>query len=150
MSFKLPTSLENSLQEKYEDVHIKLLIENLFQSILEKTFEDGSCVIKGFGKFIAFKTYSKRIGSEVVRFKFRPAQALTKKIRKDIYLLENLSIQANIPFTEKNADKCKPTKIIKNANLEAISNASKLNIKKENEKSVEDFILNITNKMEKD
>ncbi len=128
----------NTLQKKFPEANIRSIVDNLFFEILDTTFKDGSTTVKGVGKFHSFVTFSKRIGTNVVRFKFRPSTSLIKKIRQDPYLLKNLPIKSQEPFTENNIKKLSETSVIeqKKNNEKAMTRSSKLGIKKQKEKEV--------------
>jgi len=143
MPIKIPEDVEQNLKRKYPEIDIKTFINSLFQEILDKVFRDGACPISGLGKFIAFVTYSSRINSNVVRFKFRPAAPLIKRIKRDQYLLEKLPVKANVPFTEQHEEKCKDKREIKNINLEAQIQINKVVRERTKENLVYNRILDI-------
>lgn len=87
--FILSEDIEIKLQKKYPDIHIKSIIDDIFREIIEKTIKDGSTVIKGFGKFVSYASYSGKLDTDVIRFKFKASNAFMGKIKKDEYLLNN-------------------------------------------------------------
>ncbi len=138
MTMQISQDILNTLQKKFPEANIRSIVDNLFFEILDTTFKDGSTTVKGVGKFHSFVTFSKRIGTNVVRFKFRPSTSLIKKIRQDPYLLKNLPIKSQEPFTENNIKKLSETSVIeqKKNNEKAMTRSSKLGIKKQKEKEV--------------
>ncbi len=122
--FKLPEDVELDLQKKYQDVKVREFVNSLFQAIINKATQDGSCSIREFGKFIAFVTDSSRIGKHVLRFKFKVTPALNDKIKNDEYLIKNLPIKAKNPFTKKNEENCLSKKDQRDANFIAQKHAS--------------------------
>jgi hypothetical protein len=119
----IPEDLEIELQKKFQDVHIKTVIQHVFQSIFDKTLKDGSCNIREFGKFVAFQTKSSKIGRNVVRFKFRLSSSLEKKIKTDDYLLNNIPVKSTAAFNEEHEEKCKNKRDISKANANASKEA---------------------------
>jgi len=104
--FKLPIDIENEIIRKYPDVDVINLFHDLTTIAIQKTCFDGSCNIRDFGKFIAYKIYSTRTGKDVVRFKFKLSTSFVNRLKNDKYLLEKLAIKIAVPFTEKNKQKC--------------------------------------------
>jgi hypothetical protein len=98
--FNLPKDIEKDLIEKYPDIPIKSIVNSLFQRIIEKTLNDGSCTIRSFGKFISFVTFSGKLGRDVVRFKFKLSPTFNKKIRDDDYLIKTHNVRARNTFGE--------------------------------------------------
>ena len=122
--FKLPEDVEIELKKKYPDVPIKNFINSLFQLIINKSTQDGSCSIREFGKFISFVTKSSRIGKDVIRFKFKVTPALNDKIKYDEYLIKNLPVKAKNLFNKKNEENCLLKKEQRDANFIAQKYAS--------------------------
>jgi len=86
--YRLPLDVEEQLQQQFPDVNIKYLTQVLFQTILNRTIETGSCTISGYGRFLAYKT--TRRGKLSPRFKFLFSPNLIKKMRQDQYVCEKL------------------------------------------------------------
>jgi len=147
MPIQISQDILNTLQKKFPETNIQSIIDNLFFEILDTTFKNGSTTIKGVGKFHSFVTFSKRIGTNVVRFKFRPSTTLIKKIRQDPYLLKNLPIKSQEVFTKKNIKKLSDARIIKQKenNKKAMSESSKYGIKKQKEKEVYNHVVDVLN-----
>lgn len=143
--YHLPEDLVKELQDKYQHVHVKTFVPTLFQAILEKTLSDGSCLIRGFGSFIAYKTYSNKIGREVIRFKFRPSQALDRKLKGDEYLLENMPVKAKRAFDDDHAEKCQTRQEQKSYNIEAQKEAGQLGNARTKDKLILDEIIKAIN-----
>ena len=140
--FELPSDVEQLLKRKYPSVNINKLFDDILHEILEKTFNDGACPIKRFGKFNAFSKYSKPKGKNKVRFKFTTAKSFTKKIVDDEYLLENLPVQAANKFDEKHKLKCEGKEYEKKCNLEALRKSSEHEKKVKNNRLARNEILN--------
>ena len=143
--YHLPEDLVKHLQGKYPNVHVKSLVPSLFQAILEKTLTDGSCLIRGFGSFVAYKTYSNKIGRDVIRFKFKPSQALDRKLKTDDYLLDNMPVQAKRAFDEKHAKKCEAHQEQKSYNIEAQKEAVQLGNERTRDKLILDEVIKAIN-----
>ena len=139
--YHLPEDLVKHLQDKYPNVHVKSLVPSLFQAILEKTLTDGSCLIRGFGSFIAYKTYSNKIGRDVIRFKFKPSQALDRKLKNDDYLLDNMPIQAKRAFDRKHESRCKAYQEQKMYNVKAQKEAGQLGNERTRDKLILDEVI---------
>jgi hypothetical protein len=139
--YKIPQDIEDELQKKHPNVHIGLLIQDLISGIINKAFKDGACTIREFGSFVSFVTYSGKVNSNVVRFKFRLANSLREKIKDDEYLLENLPIKSQYEFTDKHQQKCNTE--LKLANIDAISSALSLENKKKKNLETDELIREI-------
>ena len=89
---RIPKDVQNKILKKYPNLNIDLkdLVNDLFHEIQQKVFIDGSCTIPGFGSFYCYKTYSKKLSRDVVRFKFSISKALNQSIRIDKYLLDKV------------------------------------------------------------
>jgi len=139
--FKLPEDAELELQKKFPNAPIHQIIQYLFQLILHKTLTDSSCSIRGFGKFMSFKTLSNRIGQDVVRFKFKISNSLINKLKTDQYVLNNIPVKAINVFNKQNEDNTKNKKEQSHANVCASREAEKIGKKKTEER----VVLNIIN-----
>ena len=135
---RIPEDLETELIKKYPDSNVKAIIQAVFSGILEKTLKDGGCIIREFGNFKAFKTFSAKLNTDVVRFKFTISPALEKKIKFDTYLLNNMLAKAKIPFTEEHQKKCNTD--IKLLNSEASSEAVRISAQKTREKVMSNLV----------
>jgi hypothetical protein len=124
--FKIPEDLEVNLKKKFPDIHIQTLVHYIVSAILEKTLKDGSCSIREFGKFITFRTRSNKIGQDVIRFKFKISNTLNNKLRSDQYLLDNVPVKVQTPFTQDNEEKTKDKKDQQQLNIQAQKEAEKL------------------------
>lgn len=145
---RIPEDLEIALQKKYPDTYIKAIIQNLFQMIFEKTLKDGSCHIREFGKFVAFKTNSVRIGREVIRFKFKISPSLENKIKIDEFLLTNIPVKATVPFTEKHEEICKDKKDIRDANVKAFHESAAIGAENTKKQIVLEEVNSILNNLD--
>jgi nucleoid DNA-binding protein len=145
--FKIPQDLEETLKKKFPDVHIQTVVHYVIQAILEKSLKDGSCSIREFGKFITFRTRSNKIGQDVIRFKFRISNTLNNKLRVDQYLLENIPVKVQTPFTEENEEKTKDKKEQQQLNIAAQKEAEKLGKEMTMSNLVTNEIMNIMNKI---
>lgn len=145
MAYKLPLDIEAELQKKYPAVHVPSVIDSVFQSIIEKITKDSSCTIREFGKFVAFVTYSEKMSKNVIRFRFKLSSALSKKFKSDQYLLENLPVKAQHPFTKEHEKKCANKQEKKLANLAAIKEANQISKIKTNEAIAAETVFNIVN-----
>lgn len=146
MPYRLPADIEQMLQRQYQDVHIPSVVDSIFSMIIHKIINDSSCTIREFGKFVAFVTHSEKLGKETVRFKFKLSAALRQKIKKDEYLLSNLPVKAQTPFTNENERKVKNKQDQKQANLEASVRAGRISKTKTDERIVADHIREIIKK----
>lgn len=135
---RVSEDIEKELIETYPDSNVKAIITSLFSMILKKTMTDGSCGIREFGKFTCHKTFSSKLGADVVRFKFRISSALEKTIKTDKYILNNLPVKAKIPFTEENMKYCNNE--VKLLNVKARVEASQLGDKITKEKLMSNLI----------
>ncbi len=89
---RIPKDIQNKIHRKYPNLNVdlKALINDIFHEIQQKVFNDGACTIPGFGSFYCYKTYSKKLSRDVVRFKFNISKALNQSIRIDKYLLNKV------------------------------------------------------------
>lgn len=145
--YKLPADVETELQKKFPNVHIPTLVQYIIHSIFEKSLIDGSCSIRGFGKFISFKTTSGRSGRDVIRFKFKISNTLNNKLKTDQYLLDNIPIKASNLFTSDHEKKTENKKSQQNANTKALKEAEKLGREKTRNKLVTNEVISIMDKI---
>lgn len=145
MAYKLPPDIESDLQKRFPEVHIPTVVDAIFQSIIVKITKDSNCTIREFGKFIAFVTHSEKMAKSIVRFKFKLSSALSKKFKSDQYLLENLPVKAQNPFTKKHEKACADKQDKKRANLEAIKKANRVSKKKTDEAIAAETVHRIVN-----
>jgi hypothetical protein len=145
MPYKLPPDIEAELQKRYPAVHIPSVVDSIFQSMIEKITKDSSCTIREFGKFVAFVTHSQKMAKDVIRFRFKLSSSLGKKFKSDPYLLENLPVQAQQPFTKEHEKKCADKQEQRLANLEAIKESNRVCKIKTNEAIAAETVFNIVN-----
>ena len=143
--YRLPEDLETELQKKFVNTHIPTIVQYIFQGLLEKTLKDGSCSIRGFGKFLSFRTRSNRIDQEVIRFKFKMTNTLGNKLKSDQYLLENMPVKALNVFSTEHEEKTKNKKLQHNANMAAQKTAEKLGREKTKSQLATNEIMDIVN-----
>ena len=146
MSFEIPDEIIQKLQKEYPEAPVNLILQNFFQEMLNLIFKDGRCLIKRFGNFISFVTYSNRIGKKVIRFKFRPSATLMSKIRDDEYLLENLPVKSQAIFNEQNEEKCKKFKDIKKENEKIMNGGRRISQQHTENRQVYDMVRDIVNR----
>jgi hypothetical protein len=103
--FKISTDIEYTLQKKYNDANIPMIVNDLFDELIRKTLFDGSTNIREFGKFISYKIEDEN-GTKI-RFKFVSSRSLKLKLTTDTYILDKMPIKAKHKFDEKNEEKCK-------------------------------------------
>ena len=130
-------------------MHIRGIVSSIFQQILDKTLNDGSCLVREFGKFISFKTFSTKIGQDVIRFKFKLSQSLDKRIKNDAFLLERAPIQAKKDFGDEEEERCKDKRVQKKYNVEAQREASNLGNEKTRENLMVDIVMDAIYEEEK-
>lgn len=146
--FKVPPDVEKELRKKYPNIEIDKIVHDIFDKILQKCFQDGSCTIREFGKFDCFKVFSSRIGREQVRFKFKTTVALINKIRNDSYLLDGLVSAKSKEFNDEHKKRCEGRDEQKRLNYEARKLASSKQKKNTEEKLVKQKILDMINNQE--
>lgn len=147
--YKLPGDLENELQRKFPNVHIRKMIDSIFRMIVEKSLKDGSCFIKEFGHFSSYGKWSTKMERKVIRFRFKITPSLEKKIKTDQYYIDNIPIKAKSVFSEEHEEVCKDKKAQREANAEAEKEAEKLGKERTKKQIVVDEITNIVNELEK-
>jgi hypothetical protein len=133
----------NDLIKKYPESNIRKIVNDVFDIVLEKALKDGSCKVTEFGKFESYKTISTKLGSEVIRFKFKISPVLEKKIKFDQYLLNTAPVKAKVSFTDENLQKCNQD--TKKANVEASIEAGKLGDLRTKEKEMSQLVMEILN-----
>ncbi len=106
MRIKTSQKIQDEMQKKYPGVNAGLFIGDLFSKIIQTTLSNSSSTITGLGRFISFVTFSKRIGKNVIRFKFKPSTSLLNSIKDDEFLLENLPVKSATVFGKSNLEKC--------------------------------------------
>lgn len=139
---RIPKDIENELKknDKYKDINISELINELFTLILSKTFNDGGCTIRLFGSFFSFKTFSKRHGKDVVRFKFQPSKMLKLNIRNDQYLLDKVpDAKENVSYDESRITKESQQRRDENKNLKECGIFNKAREKTKRNIQIEDI-----------
>jgi hypothetical protein len=141
--FRLTEDVMQELSIKHPDVNIRRIVHDVIDSILEKTLKDGCSKITEFGKFESYKTYSAKLAKEVIRFKFRISPVLEKKIRFDEYLINNAPVKAKVPFTKTHLEKCNQE--VKQSNVKAGVEASKLGNLRTKEKEMQQIVMDILN-----
>jgi hypothetical protein len=141
--FRLTEDVMAELSIKHPDVNIRRIVHDIIDSILEKTLKDGCSKVTEFGKFESYKTYSTKLAKEVIRFKFRISPVLEKKIKFDEYLITNAPVKAKVPFTKKHLEKCNQE--IKQSNVKAGVEASKLGNLRTKEKEMQQIVMDILN-----
>jgi len=141
--YDLPKDIVNNLSKKYPNINIEKLFRDILEEILEKTFTDGACTIRTFGKFIAYQTYSTRLNKNLCNFKFRPGVTFKKRIQEDEYLLNNLPFKSKASFTEKHEQSCQRFQDQKQINYENRKLTEKYEKKRTREKLAKIEILNI-------
>jgi hypothetical protein len=139
--FRLTEDVMQDLLIKHPETNIRRVVHDIIDCILEKTLKDGCSKITEFGKFESYKTYSTKLAKEVIRFKFRISPVLEKKIKFDEYLINNAPIKAKVPFTKKHLEKCNQE--IKQANIEAGVQASRLGNLRNKEKEMQQIVMDI-------
>jgi len=132
--YSLPKDIELELQRKFPDTHVTSIIDKLFQTMIDKIFDDGYCLIRRFGKFYAFNTFSSRKGKQVVRFKFKPSSTLLQIMNEDEYLIKNIPVKIKNVYDEKNESRCKLFREQKLENIKAASLSRANSDKKTSEK----------------
>jgi len=140
--FDIPVDIKQALKRKHPNVNIDRIFDDIINEMLEKTFKDGACPIRKFGKFLAFSKYSKRKGQYKVRFKFITAKSFTQKIADDEYLIKNLPIKVANVFNEQHKLKCEGKENEKKCNNEALRKASENEKKAKNNRLARNEILN--------
>ena len=141
--YKIPPDIENILRKKYPNIDITQVIHDVFDTILEKTFDHGSCTIRSLGKFICFKTFSTRMGRDQVRFKFKASTTFVNKIKNDSFLVDKLACVKNHNFTDYHKNNCEDKKEQKLINTQIEQTITKQQKKKTNESLAKQKILDI-------
>jgi hypothetical protein len=116
--FELPKDIKYELKKKYPEVNVSSFFNDIMNAMINKTFDDGSCTIRKFGKFTAFQTYSTRLKQNVCKFKFQLSTTFNKKILTDKYLMQKLPVKKKTVFNENNQKKCEQYKDQKKENYE--------------------------------
>lgn len=116
---ELPKDIKYNLKKKYPEMNVSKVFNDFMDEIVEKTFNDGSCTIRKFGKFTAFQTYSTRLSQNVCKFKFKLSTTFNKKILTDEYLLKKLPLETKSTFGEENQQKCESYQDRKKENYKA-------------------------------
>lgn len=143
MAYSLPEELENILKREFPQTPIKNIVHRLFELIVGKTTQEGSCHIRQFGKYLAYKTYSTKTGKNVIRFKYKISSSLNGLISEDDYILNNIPSKTSAVFDEQNEEVCKDKKDSRKANLDAQRLANKFGKEGTKKKVVEDEVMNI-------
>lgn len=114
MNHKLPADLQRKIRNKFPKIdQLDEIVDSIFEAIINKTFDDGSCPIKSFGTFYSYKAFSNKKGIIVPRFKFRIARSLMNSICNDEYILERIEkvvkrvVDSNGKFANKEVQSCR-------------------------------------------
>jgi len=140
--FELPKDIEQSLKRRYPSLNIQKLFNDIMDEILNKTFTDGTCPIKRFGKFSAFNKYSTKKGRNLVKFKFATVKSFTDKIKEDEYLLNQLPVKAKNEFNENHKAKCEGKEDEKQSTRDALREANQYERKVKDKRLARNEILN--------
>lgn len=136
--FEIPPDIELQLSQRFPQVDVRKIVSNLFQLILDKTLEDSSCSVRGLGKFLAYSVYSGKSKTNLIRFKFKPAECLRKRIRTDKYLLKTVKAKNQTAFIESTINETH--REIRDENLKTMSLAEKYGLKSTKDKILDNFI----------
>lgn len=104
--FELPKDIRYNLKKKYPELNIPTIFNDILNEIVDKTFNDGACTVRTFGKFTAFQIFSTRLQQNVCKFKFKLSTTFNAKILKDEYLIKKLPVKKTTIFNEENEKKC--------------------------------------------
>ena len=141
--FDLPKDIEYKLKQKYPELNISKIFNDILDEILNKTFEDSACTIRKFGKFTAYQIYSTRLGYNTCKFKFIPSPTFNKKIAQDQYLLNNLPVKETRDFTSEHEEKCQNFQEQKQLNIQLKKEARNTEKTRTKEKLAKMEIMNI-------
>jgi len=140
MSYLLPEDIVKELERRFPETPVTKIVEDALGLIVDTALKHGACSIRGLGQFISFKTYSSKLGLDVLRLKFKLSQSLDKKIKSDDYLIKNAPVKAKVKFTEEHRQKCSSEQKI--FNRDASKEALQVGKIKTGEKLAFDEILN--------
>lgn len=127
---KLSEDIVLDIKKKFPNSDVEHIIPYLFDAIIQKTLRDGACTIREFGKFISYGRTSGKTYQKTIRFKFRIATSLIKKLNSDKYWLNRIPVEAKLEFNEEHEKKCQDKRQIRDQNIKAINEAEKLSNKK--------------------
>jgi len=141
MRFDPPKSIINALKKKYQDSHVESIIKDFLAELVQYCIDHTACTINGLGKFIMYKTFCSRTGTIRPRFKFRSSRSFIEKIGKDSFIMEKLKMSfEKHEFTEKNAERCKLHKEIRDANARFLDRSRMLREDGEEQRLVAQYI----------
>lgn len=145
---KHPQLVELENKEKYPGTNFKLehLINDIFVEIMEKAIYDGSCLIRSFGTFVAFKVFSNRTKKEAPRFKFKISLSLNDKLKTDQHIIDSLISSEPNKFDEKHEEVCKEKRHISRERAKAPYLANQQSRQRTEEKINHQTILEILDK----
>ena len=143
--YTLPPDVQAEIQRQFKltEDQSRRIIHTVIDQIISKTLSDGCCIIRSFGKFLAYKTFSIRTNRQMPRFKFKLTPSLTRKLNSDKYLIDHLEIQSKCEFNENHEEICKSKRELRDSNYVAQAEATKLGKKKSKEKIAATDILSM-------
>lgn len=137
MIYDLAEDVMKDLQKTHPDIkNLRSLVYNIFNTIVENTLLNGSCHIRGFGKFIVYKS-SRSNKYETLNFKFRKSSTFHKKLQNDKYLMERIPVRAKNAFTKEHEKKCNRQQKLNNDKAER--KASKFSQQSVSEKDTNNY-----------
>jgi hypothetical protein len=122
--FEPPKSIINTLQKKYQDSHVESIVKDFLKELIQYCMDYSVCTIKGFGKFVMYKTYCNKTNMIRPRFKFRYSRSFLEKISKDTFVMEKLKMSLKkYSFNHNNKQRCSLYKDIRDANAKMIESS---------------------------
>ena len=135
--YSLPKSVEQELERRFPNIPVKQFTNALIEELINSSTTSGECKIREFGKFVSFKTFSKKLGTEVVRFRFKISPTFSNKIKFDKYILNNVPVKTSIPIDINSMSEHSIEQ--RNKNNMAFKLATISNQRKKNEKIINDI-----------
>ena len=90
--YRLPNDVQRRLRNKFPHIsELDEIVNSVFEEIIEKTLNDGSCTVYRLGLFYSYKAFSKKRGTYVPRLKFQISRTLLNRMIDDEYVMQRIT-----------------------------------------------------------
>lgn len=97
--------VKEELKEKYPDLNIDKLCNDVFTALIKRMIVKGSATITNLGRFKGYVIQSTKLNKKVYRTKFIFSYYFIKRIREDSYLINNIEEKEQVKFNPETLTK---------------------------------------------